>query len=50
MKKFQIESEAGVVMGTYEAETAEEAIRAMNNDAGEACLDRDDGLIVKEVE
>lgn len=49
MKKFQIESEAGVVMGIYEAETREAAIRMMNADAGESDLDRDDGLIVREI-
>lgn len=49
MKNFKIESNAGVELGTYEAETPEAAIRAMNADAGESDLDRDDGLIVREV-
>lgn len=59
MKKFQIESEAGVVMGIYEGETKEDAVLAMRKDAGyathEAALevtgkdDIMDGLIVIEV-
>ena len=34
MKKFQIESTAGVVYGIYEGETREDAFRAMAIDAG----------------
>lgn len=50
MNKYRIESNAGVVLGEYEGNTKEEAIRAMNADAGESDLDRDDNLIVIEVE
>ena len=34
MKKFQIESTAGIVYGIYEGETREDAFRAMAIDAG----------------
>lgn len=49
MKTYRIESSAGVQMGEYRGETPEEAIRAMNSDAGEAHLDRNDGLVVVEL-
>lgn len=39
MKKYRIESAAGVDLGEYEGNSREEAIRAMNEDAGEADLD-----------
>ena len=34
MTKFQIESKAGVVFGVYEGETAEDAFKAMIEEAG----------------
>lgn len=49
MSSYRIVSAAGLDLGTYTAETAEEAIRALNRDAGEADLDRNDGLRVEEL-
>jgi len=49
MNTYRIESTEGIILGTYEAPTAADAIRAMNADAGEADLDRNDGLIVVQV-
>lgn len=48
-RHFEIFSSAGMSMGIWEAETAEQAIRLMNADAGCDDLDRDDGLTVEEV-
>jgi hypothetical protein len=50
MTYYQIVSSQGVDLGTYEGETPEDAIRALNADAGEADRDRNDGLTVVEVD
>jgi hypothetical protein len=34
MSKFYIESQAGVIMGMYEGASAEDAVAALNEDAG----------------
>ncbi len=50
MATFQITSAAGMDMGTFEGETAQDAIRAMNREAECSDLDRNDGLIVTQTE
>jgi len=40
MKKFEIESKQGVVMGIYEGDTPEEAVTAMDRDAGYASREK----------
>lgn len=51
MAQWQITSEAGLNMGVFKGETAEDAVRAMNRDAGLSGeeLDRNDGLVVQQV-
>lgn len=47
MTRYRIESEAGIQLGIYDGANPAAAIHAMNADAGESDLDRNDGLIVK---
>lgn len=50
MPLFAISSDQGQPLGIFDAEDEREAIRLMNADAGEADLDRDDGLMLEQVE
>ena len=43
---YRISSSAGVALGSYRASSELNAIRALNRDAGEQDLDRNDGLII----
>ena len=50
MKKFRIESKAGVVFGIYEADTPEQAAEALSIDAGYASRAEEADTLGKTVE
>lgn len=49
MSKFYIESKAGVIMGIYEGASAEDAVAALNADAGSDSV-ADDWIIIEVVD
>ena len=49
MGKFYIESKAGVIMGVYEGASAEDAVAALNADAGSDSV-ADDWIILEVVD